>query len=227
MGIETMAAIGGGMSLLSALQGSKTGQTGGNPYAAMLGPDIANLMKLIFTGQGIGGTGGGKAIPSSLDAITGGMAGKLAARGGNGLAPTEQTTAIAQNIARIIGGADVAGTGQAAGQLIEQDIGRNVANIRERYTASGGGSSMGTPAAVAEGLYRAEATPRKALALSQIDQSQLAAILPLIQLAMGYGSTGFAPAATTVEDPFFTKLLGSAGGAAEGLGWLKYAGLMG
>ncbi len=60
---------------------------------------------------------------------------------------------------------------QAMQQQMGQQQGRDIADLRSRFSA-GGGMSMGTPAAVAEGLYRANAAPNIAAMMGNMNMQQ-------------------------------------------------------
>ena len=101
--------------------------------------------------------------------------------------PVGQTQGIAQALNELIAGPDVTGQQSAVQQIIQQSSGRQVADLRERFTTGGG--SRGTPSAVAEGLFRSEVTPRIAAATGELDlranQQRIQALLPFLQLLGG------------------------------------------
>ena len=124
--------------------------------------------------------------------------------GGGGLGPgndpTGQTTAIMKALNELIAGVDVSGPQAAIQQTIQQDSERQVANIRERFTAGGG--SQGTPSAVAEGLVRSNVTPRIATAVGDLalrsNQQRRQALLSFLQLIGGFAGRGVPQARTDV-----------------------------
>lgn len=99
-------------------------------------------------------------------------------------------------------------------ETINRQSGRDVADLRARYGA-GGGMSFGTPAAYAESLYRAEAAPRAAVAVSQ---TQLSALLPLLNLMAQLAGRGVSQRSTTIEPPAALSWLQGLSGAASGTG---------
>lgn len=146
----------------------------------------------------------------------------------------DSTQTVAGNIGELIGGFDVSGMGKSLQQLIQQDTERGSSAIRERFGQTG--TTAGTPAAVGEALFRAEAVPRGALALGQLDianrQAQLQAIMPILQLSGQFAGLG-TPQRTAnvlVEPNPFVQGLQALGGAASflpGLAQLKMAGGLG
>ena len=83
-------------------------------------------------------------------------------------------------INQLVSGTDVSGMGKSIESIIQGDVTRGAADLRERFT---GGTAAGTPAAVSESLYRAEAAPRAGLAIGQLDlqnKGQQAAFLSTI-----------------------------------------------
>lgn len=155
--------------------------------------------------------------------IGGGPAGPLAEdftsflRAFIGGAPMERTGTIGQALSRIIAGEDISGQERALQSLIQADIGRQSADIRERFGAGG----IGTPAAVAESLFRAEAAPRATLAIAELrraaDMQRLQAILPILSAIQGLSALGIPQAEiqTLVKDPRFMQVLGVIKGLAE------------
>ena len=99
--------------------------------------------------------------------------------------PVGSTGGIAEILSNILspGAGNIGG---AYSEMISRENDRNVAAIRSRFGASGG-TSFGTPAAYAESQYRAEAAPRTALGIGQL---QLQTLLPILQLAAGLSSRG-------------------------------------
>ena len=132
-------------------------------------------------------------------------------------------------INKLISGTDITGMGKSLESIIESDIGRNVADLRERFTAGGGGG-IGTPEAVAESLFRSEALPRKTMALGQLDiqskQQQLAALMPLLQLIAQMSGMGIPQAQSSAFfDPgAFAQFMSGLGGVAKGVAGVAGAG---
>lgn len=143
--------------------------------------------------------------------------------------PVDRTRGIMGTIQNLIGGIDTTGLGQSLESLIQQDIESGAANLRERFTSSGAGSSVGTPAAVAESRFRAQAAPRATLAVGQLEQQnraqQLQAILPILQIIAALSGRGIPQAQTNViaqPNPFL-QLLSAGGGAATGVADVRKA----
>lgn len=170
--------------------------------------------------------GGGAAKPLGEDFIsflTSGLQGGFGGR----RSPGDQTSIIAQALNDLIGGGDIDSSGEreALQQTIQQDTARQVADLRERFTATGG--SSGTPAAVAEGLFRSNVTPKLATALGGLDfrnrqqasQERLSALIPILQLFGGLSSRGIPQAFSqniVTESPFVTGTQALAGLAQAG-----------
>ena len=137
------------------------------------------------------GTGGGAAGPVAED-FGAFLQRMLSGGGGPGRDPVGQTQGIMQALNELIAGVDVTGQQSAIQKTIQQSSERQVANIRERFTAGGG--SRGTPSAVAEGLFRSEVTPRIATAVGELDlranQQRIQALLPFLQLLGGFAGRG-------------------------------------
>lgn len=130
----------------------------------------------------------------------------------------DQTQGIAEALNSIIQGPDVTGTQSAVQQIIQSQSERDVADLRERFTAGGG--SQGTPSAVAEGLFRSETAPKLAAATGQLDlaasQQQIQALIPILQVLSQFSGRGI-PQATPfvqVKEGLGSTLGGLAGGAA-------------
>lgn len=88
---------------------------------------------------------------------------------------------------------------QGVQTLINKDIERGRNDLRARYGA-GGGMGFGTPAAFAESLYQAEQAPRTAMAMDQMAQNRLGALMPLFGFANQISSLGI-PQAQSVMEP--------------------------
>ena len=89
-------------------------------------------------------------------------------------------------------------------QMISTENTNNVNAVRSRFGA-GGGMAMGTPAAYAEGVVRAEGAPRQAMAYNQImGQNQDRAmnlLMPLFQMMTGLAGKGISQRETTLQEP--------------------------
>lgn len=164
--------------------------------------------------------GGGPAIGLAQSLITllqSGLGGDFTAggRGGGGggtgpMARVFQSDPVGrtQGIAGILNDVLSSGAGQVGGALqdiLSRENTRNVADIRARFGASGG-TSFGTPAAYAEGLYRAEAAPRSAVAIGNL---QMDVIKNLLGLATGLAGRGISQRQTVAHPSAFTSALGS------------------
>ena len=96
--------------------------------------------------------------------------------------------------------------GESAPQALEasmkNDFNDQVADLRARFTA-GGGTSLGTPGAVSEGIARARFAPQATMAQETLRQNrqqiQLQAIMPLLQMLMGFGARGIPQAGESRE----------------------------
>jgi len=114
--------------------------------------------------------------------------------------PVDQTTGIAQALNALIAGPDVTGQQSAVQEIIQKSSGRQVADLRERFTAGGG--SRGTPSAVSEALFRSNVTPRIATAVGQLDlqsnQQRIQALLPFLQILSRFAGRGVPQAKTDV-----------------------------
>ena len=171
-----------------------------------------------FASSGIGSSGRGKGILEQMDASIAQLESQQQNIGGGAV---DQTQGFAQALNDIIAGPDVTGTQSAVQDIIRSQSGRDVADIRERFTAGGG--SQGTPSAVAEGLFRSETAPKLAAATGALDlqasQQQLQALIPILQTLAGFSSQGIPQAEgfVQVNEGLGSQLAGLAGGAA-GLG---------
>lgn len=122
----------------------------------------------------------------------------------NAASPVGSTEGIARILQNILG--EGAGTlGGSLAEMIRRENQRNVADLRARFGAAGG-MSLGTPAAFAESLYRAEAAPRTALGVGQL---QLSTLLPLLQLSGALSERGIAPRQTVATPSPFASFLGT------------------
>lgn len=108
------------------------------------------------------------------------------------------------------------GAGKIGGslqQILAQQQGTDVANLRSRYSM--GGTGTGSPAAFAESLYRSQAAPQAAM---QIGQLQLSALLPLLNMIAQLSGRGIPQASTVVGPSDFSQITGGLAGLAEGAG---------
>src|SRR3972149_5710848 len=119
---------------------------GGGP-AKPLGEDIVSMLRALIAGEG---------TPE------GSLFGRISGRD-----PLGQTGDIMSGISRLLEPVNVAPTGEALQQIIQRDTERGAADLRSRFGAAGG-VSLGTPAAYAESLFRAEAAPRAATAMGEL-----------------------------------------------------------
>lgn len=130
-----------------------------------------------------------------------------------------KTQGIAQALNDLIAGPDVSGTQSAVQEVIQRQSARDVADLRERFTAGGG--SRGTPSAVAEGLFRSELAPRLATATGQLDlaanQQRIQALVPIFQALQGFASRGVSQrtAGAVVKPGFGDTLAGILQGVGE------------
>jgi len=118
--------------------------------------------------------------------------------------PTGRTLGIAGVLNDILSG----GAGNLGGSLqkiLAAQGTRDVADLRSRYTA-GGGTSLGTPAAFAESLYRSEAAPRSAMAVGNL---QLQALLPILQMITGLSGKGISQRQTVAQPSRLTSAIGT------------------
>lgn len=140
-----------------------------------------------------------------------------------GQGAVDQTGGLAEALNSIIQGPDVTGTQSAVQQIIQQQSTRDVADLRERFTAGGG--SRGTPSAVAEGLFRSELAPRLAAATGALDleasQQQIQALIPILQVLSQFSGRGVPQAAPFVEVK--EGPLQTIAGLAQGVGSVKGA----
>ena len=187
----------------------ETGTVGGGS-AIPTGDEFARfLSQVLTTGQF------GNVAPAQLDPETG-QAISQQQRIGQGA--VDQTGGIAAALNAIVQGPDVTGTQSAVQQIIQEQSTRDVADLRERFTAGGG--SRGTPSAVAEGLFRSEVAPRLAAATGALDlqasQQQIQALIPILQVLSQFSGRGVPQAAPFVEKKEGT--LQSIAGLLQGAG---------
>ncbi len=130
-----------------------------------------------------------------------------------------QTQGIAQALNELVAGPDVTGQQSAVQEIIQKQSGRDVADLRERFTAGGG--SQGTPSAVAEGLFRSETAPRLALATGQLDlaanQQRIQGLIPILQALQGFASRGVSQrtAGAVVKPGILSDIAGITQGVGE------------
>lgn len=168
-----------------------------------------------FAATGIGRSNAGAGILAGMNARI--AEASQQQRVGPGAA--DQTGGIAEALNALVAGPDVSGTQSAVQEIIQRQSGRDVADLRERFTAGGG--SQGTPSAVAEGLFRAETAPRLAAATGQLDlaanQQRIQALIPLLQLFGGFGGKGISQrtAGAVVKPGLASDVAGLAQGVGE------------
>ena len=169
--------------------GVESGELGGQP-SGDFAKVFTEFLQQLITGQPSQGT------PDKVS--TGPRGGTIP--GTPAADPIDKTEGIMSTLQDLIGGGDITGQAESLQQIIQSDIERGSANLRERFTASGGGSSAGTPAAVAESLFRAEAVPRGALAVGQLESQNrdqmIRALLPILGLAGQFTGLGTPQAST-------------------------------
>lgn len=116
---------------------------------------------------------------------------KLMNTGGTGTAGSPDPMGSTGGIMGVLGDLLSPGAGKVGGSfadLIGKQQERDVAGLRARFGAGGGGA-YGTPGASAESLYRSEAAPQIA---TQIGGLQLQALMPLLQAITGLSGKGIA-----------------------------------
>lgn len=105
--------------------------------------------------------------------------------------------------------------GGSLNQLIQQHQAQDIGDLRSRFGASGG-MAFGSPAAYAEGNYRAHAAPEAATAIGNL---QLSALGPLLNIIAGLSGKGIPQAETVMTpNPFlsgFEALSGALPGIAD------------
>jgi hypothetical protein len=169
----------------------ETGTVGGGS-AIPVGDEFARfLSQLLQSGQF------GNVPAAQIDPETG----QPISQPGVAPGPIDRTQGIAQALNDIVQGPDVTGQQSAVQQIIQQQSTRDVADLRERFTAGGG--SQGTPSAVAEGIFRSETAPKLAAATGALDlqasQQQIQALIPILQVLSQFAGRGVPQAAPFVE----------------------------
>lgn len=132
--------------------------------------------------------------------------------------PLGNTNDISSNIRSLLGGnTNFGDMGASLTSLIQKQQGEDVANLRERYTASGAGSSVGSPAAGAEALYRSQAAPQAAMAMGNLS---LQTLMPLLQMISGTANKGISQKTSdlVVSPDVMTQLAQGLSGLAQGGG---------
>lgn len=158
--------------------------------------------------------GGGAAVGLSNDVISGLQ--QLLNTGGLGTAGSPDAAGTTGGVFGVLSDILSGGGGKIGGslsQLLSKQTERDVNAIRARFGASGG-AAFGTPAAFAESQYRAEAAPRAATAIGEL---QLQALAPLLQGAFGLSQLGIAPRQLVQQKSGLGQALGTfaqIGGAA-------------
>jgi hypothetical protein len=209
------AAVPVGEDFATFLQGLlQSGQFGNVPQ---ISPELrdARARREEFANSSFGQSGPGRGLLEKIDANIA----ELESQQQNiGAGAIDQTQGFAQALNDIISGPDVTGQQSAVQEIIRSQSERDVADIRERFTAGGG--SQGTPSAVSEGLFRSELAPKLATATGQLDlaasQQQLQALIPILQTLSGFAGRGIPQAQpfVQVKEGLGTTLGGLAGGAA-------------
>ena len=126
-------------------------------------------------------SGGGAAVPLANDFV--GVLQNFLKTGKFGVGADNavgRSMGAFDTINQLVSGTDISGMGKSIESIIQGDVTRGAADLRERFT---GGTAAGTPAAVAESIYRAEAAPRAGVAIGQLDlqnKGQQAAFLSTI-----------------------------------------------
>lgn len=171
-------------------------------------------------------TGGGPAVglaDSLAQFFQSGLKGNFAG-GQNGPAenmgkvdPGARTGGIASVLDDILsaGGGKVGGALQ---EIIQQDVTKQVGDVRGRFGASGG-TSRGSPAAIAESMIRSQSAPAITSAIGGLQMSALTPILSLITQFAGKGVAQREEGITAEPNPFLTFLQAISGGA-QGAGSL-------
>ena len=142
--------------------------------------------------------------------------------------PIERTDQVSQAIERLLSGNVGSNLEGNITELVGQQTRDQIDATRARFGASGG-TSLGTPAAVAESNVTARQGPALAAALGQLDLSragiQLNTLQSLLQALAGLSGRGIPQAAENIvvkPNPFIS-FLGAAGGAAQGAGQIAQA----
>lgn len=158
--------------------------TGGGPAVGLAGDFTKFLQGLITSGSFGGGTSGQQAAGGPQQA-------------------QDQSQNMFGALNSILQGPN-AGLQTSVQDLISRQRTSDVNDLRARFGAQGN-MAYGTGAAHAEGLYRAEAAPREALAMDEINrnnkQTQLQMLIPILQMAMGISGKGISQAETTLQAP--------------------------
>ena len=143
-------------------------------------------------------SGGGAAVPLANDFV--GVLQNFLKTGKFGVGADNavgRSMGAFDTINQLVSGTDISGMGKSIESIIQGDVTRGAADLRERFT---GGTAAGTPAAVAESIYRAEAAPRAGVAIGQLDlqnKGQQAAFLSTIMnLIAAMSSKGISQAQT-------------------------------
>lgn len=135
-----------------------------------------------------------------------------------GANPLGTTNDIMSNIKSLLGGdTPFGGMGKSLTELIQSQQKEDLANIDAKYTASGAGSSAGTPAAVASSLYKANAAPQAALGMGNLS---LQTLMPLLQMISGTANKGISQATSdlVVSPDVMTQIAQGLSGLAAGGG---------
>lgn len=129
-----------------------------------------------------------------------------------GAQPIGQTQGLAGMLNDVLSG----GAGKLGGslqQIIQQQQAGDVANLRARYSM--GGTGTGTPSGYAESLYRAQAAPRAAVQIGNLQRSWAE---PLMQMMYGLTQRGTPQAVTTLQQSPLMQMMSMLPGLAGGAG---------
>lgn len=148
---------------------------GGGPATGLANDFTAFLKNMITTGSFGGGTAGQHAGAANPMGDAAGIFGLL-----NSIISNPQAD-------------------QGVQSLINKDIERGRNDLRARFGSSGG-MAFGSPAGMVEAVYQAEQAPRTAMAMDQMAQARLAALMPLFGMTRDISAMGI-PQAQTVMEP--------------------------
>lgn len=162
---------------------AKTKEIGGGPAVGLAKDTVASLQSLL-NGGGVGTAGSP-----------------------NPMGSTGNIMKVLQDILSAGGGAP----GNAISQMINKSQERSIQGLRARFGASGG-AAFGTPAAFAESLFRAEAAPQEAQAISGL---QMNAIQPLLNMILQLSGRGITQRQIVQEKSPLEQGLGLVAGVAK------------
>lgn len=150
--------------------------------------------------------GGGPTVGLGNDFVS--FLQKMLNTGGMGAAGSPDAVGTTGGIADILNSILGEGAGQlggALGDILSKDTERGAAALRSRFS-TGGGTAFGSPAAYAESMYRAEAAPKTALGIGQL---QMGAIAPLLQALGQFSSMGITQRQIVQEQSPFAQIMGT------------------